>query len=90
MGDELKWSILSEKEPEVFYANLPVGHPERQRWIEAIKKWRTSFEYQEKCDKCGEVNSVYTQEDDCPEYYADVYIHCKKCNEKILFELPVN
>lgn len=48
-----------------------------------------SFQYEKKCEQCGENHIVQTQDDDNPEYYSNVYIKCK-CGEFVLFKLPVN
>jgi len=51
--------------------------------------WRQKYE--KKCDACGNVYSIYSQEDDNPEYYTDIYLKCTNCpDEYVYFELPVN
>lgn len=44
--------------------------------------------YKEKCE-CGNEIEVSTQKDECPEYYAEVYVKCK-CGKAVEFSLPVN
>ena len=47
-------------------------------------------EYTAKCEKCGKTITVLTQgEDNCPEYWADVYVKCD-CGNFVLLSLPVN
>lgn len=46
-------------------------------------------QYTEKCTKCDRVQSVRTQEDNCPEYYTGVFVECP-CGEWVKFSLPVN
>jgi hypothetical protein len=58
------------------------------------------FGYTSHCLKCGFEMTVYTQEDDHPEYYTDVFIPCPNqvfsegflwaCSGVIAFELAVN
>ena len=45
--------------------------------------------YTKKCENCGKEHSIYTQDDNNPEYYTDVYIKCS-CGARIEFKLPVN
>ncbi len=45
--------------------------------------------YSNECPKCKKEHIVFTQPDQHPEYYTDVYIECV-CNELIRFVLPVN
>ena len=47
-------------------------------------------EYVKTCRKCGTKNIVYTKENDEPEYYTVVYIHCSSCKNMLRFKLPVN
>ncbi len=54
--------------------------------LEEVEKW--NHKYKEPCD-CGRINTLYTQEDDKPEYYTDVYLECI-CGNFIHFRLPVN
>ena len=46
-------------------------------------------EYVEHCDNCGERHSMFTQSDNCPEYYTQVALRCP-CGEYVMFNLPVN
>lgn len=48
-----------------------------------------STPYKEVCTNCGKEYVLFTQKDDDPEYYTDVYILCK-CGEYVEFSLPVN
>ena len=45
--------------------------------------------YTEKCRCCGKEIKVSTQEDNCPEYYTDVFVKCD-CGNPVHFCLPVN
>lgn len=38
---------------------------------------------------CDKLHTVFTQEDDYPEYYTTVSVKCA-CGELVKFELPVN
>lgn len=42
------------------------------------------------CPECGDKYSFYTQRDDCPEYYTDVWVVCKNCRNLIKCIFPVN
>jgi len=44
--------------------------------------------YKEKCE-CGKEIEVSTQQDQCPEYYTEVYVRCE-CGKSVCFTLPVN
>ncbi len=46
-------------------------------------------EYTKNCELCGLKLEVFTQADNDPEYYTDIYVRCN-CGEYIHFELPVN
>lgn len=46
------------------------------------------FPYHDKC-KCGKEFTIYTQDDDRPEYYTDVWVVCE-CGGLTHFSLPVN
>ena len=48
-----------------------------------------SYEYKKKCS-CGYEITLYTQDDNYPEYYTEVGVRCPKCGKKVLFSLPVN
>lgn len=50
------------------------------------------FPFTRKCKRCSYQLTIYTQEDNNPEYYADVFIPCpsSECDEFIDFFLPVN
>lgn len=41
---------------------------------------------------CGTFNKVFTQQDEDPEYYTELWVKCrnKACEEYIMFCLPVN
>lgn len=45
--------------------------------------------YISKCDNCGKVFNVSTQEDRNPEYETNVYVMCD-CGNSVEFILPVN
>lgn len=45
--------------------------------------------YIEKCCCCEKLITIFTQEDDNPEYYTNVYVECD-CGQKVEFTLPVN
>ncbi len=45
--------------------------------------------YTGQCKGCGRVIEVSTQEEICPEYYADVFVRCT-CGDSVGFVLPVN
>lgn len=47
------------------------------------------FEYKETCENCGKITSVWTQQDDSPEYVTHVFLKCQ-CGDYIKFILPVN
>lgn len=55
---------------------------------EDISPWRRSQHHFE-CETCAATYTVYTQEDDSPEYYTWVYMQCD-CGDYVVFELPVN
>ena len=48
-----------------------------------------NHEYKKTCDGCGKEHSVFTQAENCPEYYTDVALQCD-CGEYVMFNLPVN
>lgn len=52
------------------------------------------YEYQgvfeQNCINCQTVNQVWSQRDDCPEYYTKVSTECINCREQIAWDLPVN
>lgn len=45
--------------------------------------------FSQKCEKCEHINVVFTQMDDCPEYYTTVITKCR-CDNNISWTLPVN
>lgn len=45
--------------------------------------------YIQKCKWCGVDLEVFTQKDEDPEYYTNIYIICM-CGECVHFRLPVN
>jgi len=47
------------------------------------------YPYRKRCDRCGREITVYTQEDDDPEYYTDIYVPCV-CGNYLKFKLPVD
>ncbi len=47
------------------------------------------FEYTKVCTCCLKENTLLSQNDDLPEYYAEVFLKCV-CGEYIEFDLPVN
>lgn len=52
-------------------------------------KERDGYPYKSKCKSCEKEHILFTQGDDCPEYYTDVYLKCD-CGEYVEFKLPVN
>ena len=63
---------------------------EYTRLIAPDSKEYAGHEYSRMCENCGELNSVYTQDDNSPEYYIEVWVECRKCHAWIMFNLPVN
>ena len=47
------------------------------------------YPYHAKCPCCGLTQTLLTQQDNKPEYYAEVYLQCQ-CGEYLEFDLPVN
>jgi hypothetical protein len=45
--------------------------------------------YLAQCPCCGITQTLLTQGENSPEYYAEVYLQCQ-CGEYLEFELPVN
>lgn len=46
-------------------------------------------EYTRECDLCQKQHTVFTQRDNHPEYYTDVFVKCD-CGNHVQFTLPVN
>jgi len=45
--------------------------------------------YKARCKNCGKEHTLFTQEDNKPEYYTEVFVECS-CGNRVLFQLPVN
>jgi len=56
--------------------------------LEELNEW-DKYEYTHKCPTCENIIKVFTQKDNYPEYYTDVFIQCY-CGELLQFVLPVN
>jgi uncharacterized protein (DUF983 family) len=46
--------------------------------------------YSENCKECGREVFVYSQTDNCPEYYTHVFVRCECCGNFVEIETPVN
>lgn len=77
----INYSVKTMEEP--LMADPDYSHEE---W----DKWYGSFLYERKCSSCEQSIKVKTQEDDCPEYYIDIFIECPNCKNDVQFTLPVN
>ncbi len=53
------------------------------------EKFKNEYEYVEKCSYCGNDITFFTQRDNDPEYYTNIWIECK-CGEMKQCTLPVN
>lgn len=49
-----------------------------------------NYAYKAECTNCKTVLTLYTQEDNEPEYRTIVYTVCPTCEHIIPFSLPVN
>lgn len=66
-----------------------MSEPERSEYWGKWNRHHNSHAYHAACFSCGSTLEVQTQSDECPEYYADVYVKCT-CGEFVKFKLPVN
>lgn len=81
---ELRWGEQTIPRPE---GQPDWGNPE---YMKKTNEAYNSHVYEQMCPTCETVNRCYTQQDESPEYYSDVYLECRQCLEKVLFKLPVN
>ncbi len=57
-------------------------------FFDDIPKWYR-IPYKETCSGCDKIYTIYTQDDDEPEYYTNIYLECS-CGHYVDFSLPVN
>lgn len=58
--------------------------------FEDIDEFACRERHEKPCDNCKTKHIVYSQADNGPEYYTNVYFKCSNCGDFVEFILPVN